>query len=59
MKEFDIPQIDLVIVDLYPFEKQLPQELTKVTLKKIDIAGLLSRCRKTSRYCYNCFSGRI
>jgi phosphoribosylaminoimidazolecarboxamide formyltransferase/IMP cyclohydrolase len=21
MKEFDIPQIDLVIVDLYPFEK--------------------------------------
>jgi AICAR transformylase/IMP cyclohydrolase PurH len=34
MKEFDIPQIDLVIVDLYPFEKQLPQELTKVTLLK-------------------------
>jgi AICAR transformylase/IMP cyclohydrolase PurH len=34
MKEFDIPQIDLVIVDLYPLKKQLPQELTKVTLLK-------------------------
>jgi phosphoribosylaminoimidazolecarboxamide formyltransferase/IMP cyclohydrolase len=33
MKEFDIPQIDLV-VDLYPFEKTVAQELVKDIIEK-------------------------
>jgi phosphoribosylaminoimidazolecarboxamide formyltransferase/IMP cyclohydrolase len=50
MKEFDIPQIDLVIVDLYPFEKTVASGADEVTLKKIDIGGIsLIRCCKTSR----------
>ena len=41
MAEFDIPQIDIVIVDLYPFEKTVasggtPQEI----IEKIDIGGI-------------------
>ncbi|MFM1888789.1 MAG: bifunctional phosphoribosylaminoimidazolecarboxamide formyltransferase/IMP cyclohydrolase PurH, partial [Bacteroidota bacterium] len=41
MVEFDIPQIDIVIVDLYPFEKTVasggtPQEI----IEKIDIGGI-------------------
>jgi phosphoribosylaminoimidazolecarboxamide formyltransferase/IMP cyclohydrolase len=39
MKEFDIPQIDLVIVDV-PFEKQLLLE-TKVIIEKLILAEFL------------------
>jgi AICAR transformylase/IMP cyclohydrolase PurH len=60
MKEFDIPQIDLVIVDLYPFEKQLPQELTKDIIEKLILADFFNcAAAKLQGYCYNCFSGRI
>ncbi|HET8839703.1 MAG TPA: bifunctional phosphoribosylaminoimidazolecarboxamide formyltransferase/IMP cyclohydrolase PurH, partial [Flavobacteriaceae bacterium] len=41
IKEYDIPQIDLVIVDLYPFEKTVasgaPEE---EIIEKIDIGGI-------------------
>ncbi|MDG1062886.1 MAG: bifunctional phosphoribosylaminoimidazolecarboxamide formyltransferase/IMP cyclohydrolase [Flavobacteriaceae bacterium] len=41
MQEFDIPQLDLVIVDLYPFEQTVasgaaPQDI----IEKIDIGGI-------------------
>jgi phosphoribosylaminoimidazolecarboxamide formyltransferase / IMP cyclohydrolase len=41
LKEYDIPQLDLVIVDLYPFEETL--KLTKderEIIEKIDIGGV-------------------
>lgn len=41
MKEFDIPQIDLVIVDLYPFEKTLASGASEQDIiEKIDIGGI-------------------
>ncbi len=41
MKEFDIPQIDLVIVDLYPFEKTVASGASEVeVIEKIDIGGI-------------------
>lgn len=50
MKEYKIPAIDLVIVDLYPFEETLaqatspsfagkPEEAQKMVIEKIDIGG--------------------
>ena len=46
MKQFNIPEIDLVIVDLYPFEETVaaslhlpPKEGEKVIIEKIDIGG--------------------
>lgn len=50
MKEYKIPAIDLVIVDLYPFEETLaqatspsfagkPEEAQKMIIEKIDIGG--------------------
>ena len=40
MKEFKIPQIDLVIVDLYPFEETLRNTSEqKLIIEKIDIGG--------------------
>ena len=40
MKEFGIPAIDLVIVDLYPFEETLAQTNDeKLIIEKIDIGG--------------------
>lgn len=50
MKEYNIPEIDLVIVDLYPFEETLaqatatsfagsPEEAEKMIIEKIDIGG--------------------
>ncbi|MBX2920651.1 MAG: bifunctional phosphoribosylaminoimidazolecarboxamide formyltransferase/IMP cyclohydrolase [Chitinophagaceae bacterium] len=50
MKEYQIPVIDLVIVDLYPFEETLaqatsssftgkPEESEKMIIEKIDIGG--------------------
>src|SRR6478672_10864921 len=41
MKEFDIPQIDLVIVDLYPFEKTVASGASETdVIEKIDIGGI-------------------
>ena len=41
MKEFDIPQIDLVIVDLYPFEKTVASGASEAeSIEKIDIGGI-------------------
>ena len=40
-KEFDIPAIDLVIVDLYPFEKTVADDATESEIiEKIDIGGI-------------------
>jgi len=40
MKEFEIPQIDLVIVDLYPFEETLRNTTEeKLIIEQIDIGG--------------------
>lgn len=41
MKQFDIPQIDLVIVDLYPFEKTVASGAPEdEVIEKIDIGGI-------------------
>jgi phosphoribosylaminoimidazolecarboxamide formyltransferase/IMP cyclohydrolase len=41
MEEFQIPQIDLVIVDLYPFEKTVASGASEVDIiEKIDIGGI-------------------
>ena len=41
MGEFNIPQIDLVIVDLYPFEKTVASGATEADIiEKIDIGGI-------------------
>jgi len=40
MKEYNIPQMDLVIVDLYPFEETLATTIEeKLIIEKIDIGG--------------------
>lgn len=40
MKEYNIPEIDLVIVDLYPFEETLRTTMEeKLIIEKIDIGG--------------------
>lgn len=40
MKEYEIPQIDMVIVDLYPFEETLANTNDeKLIIEKIDIGG--------------------
>ena len=41
MEEFNIPQIDLVIVDLYPFEKTVASQAPEADIiEKIDIGGI-------------------
>jgi len=41
MSEYDIPQIDLVIVDLYPFEKTVSSGASEQDIvEKIDIGGI-------------------
>ncbi|WP_397364836.1 bifunctional phosphoribosylaminoimidazolecarboxamide formyltransferase/IMP cyclohydrolase [Olleya sp. R77988] len=41
MKDFDIPQIDVVIVDLYPFEKTVASGApNQDIIEKIDIGGI-------------------
>src|SRR5690606_38458686 len=41
MKEFDIPQLDIVIVDLYPFEKTVASGASEEDIiEKIDIGGI-------------------
>src|SRR5690606_31143836 len=40
MKEFEIPELDLVIVDLYPFEETVANTTDeKLIIEKIDIGG--------------------
>jgi len=41
LEEYDIPEIDLVIVDLYPFEETVASGATeKEVIEKIDIGGI-------------------
>ena len=40
LEEFNIPQIDLVIVDLYPFEKTVASGQDHEIIEKIDIGGI-------------------
>jgi len=41
MKDFEIPQLDLVIVDLYPFEKTVASGASEADIiEKIDIGGI-------------------
>jgi len=41
MSEFDIPQLDIVIVDLYPFEKTVASDASEQDIiEKIDIGGI-------------------
>ncbi|CAA0210877.1 Bifunctional purine biosynthesis protein PurH (Includes: Phosphoribosylaminoimidazolecarboxamide formyltransferase; IMP cyclohydrolase) [Tenacibaculum maritimum] len=41
MEEYQIPQLDLVIVDLYPFEKTVASNATEQNIiEKIDIGGI-------------------
>ena len=41
LKEYDIPEIDLVIVDLYPFEETVAKTKDeKEIIEKIDIGGI-------------------
>jgi len=41
LKEFEIPQIDIVIVDLYPFEKTVASGASEQDIiEKIDIGGI-------------------
>ena len=41
MEEYEIPQIDLVVVDLYPFEKTVKSGLgEQEIIEKIDIGGI-------------------
>jgi phosphoribosylaminoimidazolecarboxamide formyltransferase/IMP cyclohydrolase len=41
LEEYDIPQIDIVIVDLYPFEKTVASGATEQDIiEKIDIGGI-------------------
>lgn len=41
MQQYDIPQIDLVIVDLYPFEKTVASNASEQEIiEKIDIGGI-------------------
>lgn len=41
MESYNIPQIDLVIVDLYPFERTVASEANEVEIiEKIDIGGI-------------------
>jgi AICAR transformylase/IMP cyclohydrolase PurH len=51
MEEFNIPQIDLVIVDLYPFEKTVASGASEADIieKKIDIGIQFVLLLKTLR----------
>lgn len=41
LEEYDIPEIDLVVVDLYPFEETLKSGTTEAAIiEKIDIGGI-------------------
>jgi phosphoribosylaminoimidazolecarboxamide formyltransferase/IMP cyclohydrolase len=49
MEEFNIPQLDLVIVDLYPFEKTVASGASEADIiEKIDIGGI-SLIRATAK----------
>jgi len=49
MQTYDIPQIDLVIVDLYPFEKTVASKTSETEIiEKIDIGGI-SLIRATAK----------
>ena len=58
LAQFEIPQLDLVIVDLYPFEKTVASGAgEKDIIEKIDIGGIsVNPCSsKKFRRCFMCF----
>ena len=59
-EEFDIPQIDLVIVDLYPFEKTVISGASEAdVIEKIDIGGIsLIRAAAKNYNDVTCISSR-
>ena len=41
MEKFQIPSFDLVVVDLYPFEKTVAENASEIDIiEKIDIGGI-------------------
>ncbi|QTD36814.1 bifunctional phosphoribosylaminoimidazolecarboxamide formyltransferase/IMP cyclohydrolase [Polaribacter batillariae] len=55
LKEYNIPQIDLVIVDLYPFEKTVASGASEQDIvEKIDIGGI-SLIRAAAKNCKDTF----
>ena len=40
MEKFQIPSFDLVVVDLYPFEKTVAENASETDIEKIDIGGI-------------------
>ena len=54
IKQFEIPEIDLVIVDLYPFEETVASTNEKAIIEKIDIGGpsMIRGAAKTSATCW-------
>jgi phosphoribosylaminoimidazolecarboxamide formyltransferase/IMP cyclohydrolase len=63
MKQYQIPEIDLVIVDLYPFEETLAQAPMKrnLIIEKIDIGGpsMIRAAAKNYRGCKLCWLQRM
>jgi phosphoribosylaminoimidazolecarboxamide formyltransferase/IMP cyclohydrolase len=59
LEEFDIPEIDLTIVDLYPFEETVAEGgETQDIIEKIDIGGISlirAAAKKLQRRSYRCF----
>lgn len=69
MREYDIPEIDLVIVDLYPFEQTVASGASEQEIiEKIDIGGIslfvpvrristmlsLYQAKPSIQYCFSC-----
>lgn len=69
MREYDIPEIDLVIVDLYPFEQTVASGASEQDIiEKIDIGGIsliravrristmlsLYQAKPSFQYCFSC-----
>ena len=63
MAQYDIPEIDLVIVDLYPFEQTVASGASEADIiEKIDIGGISlirAGAKKFQRCGYRSFKGRI
>jgi len=60
-EEFQIPQIDLVIVDLYPFEETVKSKASeKKKKKKLDIGGIsLIRAAAKNYYDVTCIPSKV
>ena len=59
MKQYDIPEIDLVIVDLYPFEQTVASGASEADIiEKIDFAHPC-RCQELQRCGDRTIKGRV